>query len=221
MSISPRAGRSDRKKDIHKQIVNAAQNGMKALDTSITGFRAVFTNHATPRTEISDRLNDIHKQIDKTAQTGLMAIDTSKRGFALTFGNLDYPGRKVLDRKEDIHKKSTTRVDIDWSTSGSCSATSITPKAEVSGRLHDIHRNMTHARHRSISIAFPCCERLPSMIIYMPWHGRRRVRHVYGSPCTVADVFGCTVADVFGTSTARHAGLLTCSARPRLVMQGC
>ncbi|VDP22080.1 unnamed protein product [Heligmosomoides polygyrus] len=47
----------------------------------------------------------------------------------------------------------------------------------------------------------------------MPKHGCRRVRHVYGSPCTVADVFG--------TSTARHARLPTCSARRRLAMHSC
>ncbi|VDO17741.1 unnamed protein product [Heligmosomoides polygyrus] len=47
----------------------------------------------------------------------------------------------------------------------------------------------------------------------LPMQGCRRVRHVYGSPCTVADVFGtstaspCTVADVFGTSTA-SSGML-------------
>ncbi|VDP01663.1 unnamed protein product [Heligmosomoides polygyrus] len=67
----------------------------------------------------------------------------------------------------------------------------------------------------------------------MPRHGCRRLRHVYDSPCTVADVFGTstespgTVADMFGTSTASSGtvadvfGMLpscqarspTCSAR--------
>ncbi|VDP07987.1 unnamed protein product [Heligmosomoides polygyrus] len=51
------------------------------------------------------------------------------------------------------------------------------------------------------------------MIIKMPRHVCRRVRHVYGSPCMVADVLG--------TSTARHARLPTCSARLRLAMHGC
>ncbi|VDO56245.1 unnamed protein product, partial [Heligmosomoides polygyrus] len=44
-------------------------------------------------------------------------------------------------------------------------------------------------------------------------HGCRRVPHVYGSPYTVADVFG--------TSAIRHARLPTCSARLRLAMYGC
>ncbi|VDO92502.1 unnamed protein product [Heligmosomoides polygyrus] len=44
-------------------------------------------------------------------------------------------------------------------------------------------------------------------------YGCRRARHVYGSPCRVADVFG--------TSTARHARLPTCSVPLRLAMHGC
>ncbi|VDP42618.1 unnamed protein product [Heligmosomoides polygyrus] len=44
-------------------------------------------------------------------------------------------------------------------------------------------------------------------------HGCLRVRHVSGSPCTVADVFG--------TSTDRHPRLPTCSARLRLAIHGC
>ncbi|VDO19581.1 unnamed protein product [Heligmosomoides polygyrus] len=116
-----------------------------------------------------------------------MTIDTSKRGFALAFGDLDYPARKVSDRKKDIHKRSITRVDIDWSTSG---------------RLHDIHRKIDNIdRYRLVDFRFVFSDRLVM-------HGRGRVRHVYGSPCRVADVFGTStassgmLADVLGTSTA-------------------
>ncbi|VDP19107.1 unnamed protein product [Heligmosomoides polygyrus] len=67
-----------------------------------------------------------------------------------------------------ILKKSIISVDIDWSTSDSCSATSITP---------------------GLKFVPPTC----SARLRLAMHGRRRVRHVDASPCTVADVFGYSV----------------------------
>ncbi|VDO82313.1 unnamed protein product [Heligmosomoides polygyrus] len=103
-----------------------------------------------------------------------------------------------------------------------CHLLSVEP-ASNSGSMHVLSKALrsygagteaqkNHARVRHVS-GSPCTVADCSARLRLAMHGCRCVRQVYGSPCRVADVFG--------TSTARHSRLPTCWARLRLAMHGC